>query len=151
MLLVVQLFYLWVPELSFHFGWLPCLRARDNKIHEMIFKTTANQWIDKSIKHHNLLLTRPQARYLEGIDKCNGITFCAMAKSQFAPIMKNVIRKNTVYSKWADDEDEKKHNKLVIYTDSLAVTHLWPASFCMDGMAKKLCRECEAAISKRRG
>lgn len=30
----------------------------------------------------------------------------------------------------------------------LDVTHLWPASCCMDGMAKKLFRECEAAEDK---
>ncbi len=45
-----------------------------------------------------------------------------------------------------------------MYTDSRAacesvqlldVTHLWPASCCMDGIAKKLFRECEAAEDER--
>lgn len=31
----------------------------------------------------------------------------------------------------------------------MEVTHLWPASCCMDGMAKKLLRECEAAEDKQ--
>lgn len=140
--------HLWVSQLSLPF--VPCLAMRNNGEEGMVLKNSSHQ--------ANMQITPTTICYGPGKlpwrhwEKLLNHLVCHTWRLTCSWKNKKIQSTKTQNIQYIDTfiNGTDKLTTLAACESVQDWTHLWPASCCIDGMAKKLFRDCEAADDKRR-